>query len=388
MKSLMFCLAAFLIILSGCAAPQKDHVNTSTPSTAPVAVPSLVVAAQSWPSRQEVSGTVRARTSTTISSRLLATVLSLPVRSGDTVSQGQLLVTLDARDIDISARRAAASRDELRSMIPEAQGAIVAARASLDLASSTNQRMKQLFDKKSISPQEMDESQARLQAAQSALDIANARRGQIDAKLAQVEVELRSTELQRTYTTLHAPFSGTITARHAEAGSTASPGVPLLTLERNDSFQLELALPESMLPVVQRGTRLQVAFDAIALQMDAVVNEIVPSLDSSSRSLTVKVNLPPNHNLRSGLFGRGVFQGPPSSVLAIPPEAIRNQGQLQSVFLVEDGRAKLRIISTGQQRENAIEILSGLSPGERIISPFPAALSEGSPVVTQPGEVK
>lgn len=367
-----------LLALVGCTAPQK--AGPAHPPATPLSVPSLLLKPQDWPSRYEATGTVRSRTSTAISSRLLASILTLPVRAGDSVSEGQVLVTLDAREAEINARRAAATRQELNSSIPEAQSSIAAARAALSLASSTAQRMRQLFDKKSISPQEMDEANARLQAAQSALDIATARRTQIDAKLAQADVELRSSELQRSYTTLRAPFAGRITEKFAEAGAMATPGAPLLTLERAGAFQLELAVAESMLPAIQIGTRLQVHLDALALQFDATVAEIVPSLDATSRSFLVKVNLPPSPILRSGLYGRGVFSGPATSTLAIPTAALQIQGQIQSVFVIESGQAKLRIVSTGQQRDNWVEILSGLSPGERIISPFPTGLTESTPV--------
>jgi RND family efflux transporter MFP subunit len=384
MNSKILLLLPLFLALLGCTTPQPEAAKPAHSPAAPVAVTSLLAAPQAWPARYEASGTVRSRTTTAISSRLLASILSMPVRAGDTVSQGQVLVTLDARQAELDTRRAAASRDELNSSIPEAQSAIQAARAALALATSTAQRMRLLFDKKSISPQEMDESNARLQAAQSALDIATARRAQIDAKLAQIEVESRAADLQRSYTTLRAPFAGRITEKFAEAGAMANPGAPLLMLERTDAFQLELAVAESLLPAIQRGTPVRVNLDAISLSLDAVVSEIVPSLDTASRSFTVKVNLPQNPSLRSGLFGHGVFSGPATNILAVPMAALQTQGQIQSLFVIEDGHAKLRIVSTGQQRDPWIEVLSGLSAGELVITPFPTGLTEGSPVTAKP----
>ena len=95
----------------------------------------------------------------------------MKVQTGDRVREGQLLVRLDTSDLDVGSRRAEAAREEVRTAVPEADSAVAAARANLDLAQVTYGRMQDLFQKKSISNQEFDESSAKLKAAQAAYEL-------------------------------------------------------------------------------------------------------------------------------------------------------------------------------------------------------------------------
>src|SRR5439155_17296488 len=167
--------------------------------------------------------------------------------------EGQPLVTLDTRDLDVSSRRAEAAREEVRTSVPEADSAVAAAKANLDLAQSTFGRMQDLFQKKSISNQEFDEASARLKAAQAAYGMAQARRVQLNSKLAQVDQEVRSTEVTRSYADVQAPFAGVVTAKSVEPGSLALPGVPLLTIEGEGAYRLEASVEESHLAAIQVG---------------------------------------------------------------------------------------------------------------------------------------
>ena len=130
---------------------------------------------------------------------MMGYVRDVKVQIGDHVREGQLLVTLDPRDLDVSSRRAESAREEVRAGIPEADSAVAAAKANLDLAQVTFGRMQEMYQKKSISNQEFDEASARLKAAQAALDMARARRTQLDSRLAQADQEVRSTEVTRSY---------------------------------------------------------------------------------------------------------------------------------------------------------------------------------------------
>src|SRR5215472_13217894 len=156
-------VVALVMALVGCSGPSEVQ---SAPSAALPAlkVDAVAVTAQQWPSSYEATGTVRARTSAVISAKWMGYVREVKVKVGDFVRSGQLLVSLDARDLDAGFHRAAAARDEVRSAIPETDGAAAASKASLDLAQATFRRMNELYTKKSISDQEFDEASARLKA--------------------------------------------------------------------------------------------------------------------------------------------------------------------------------------------------------------------------------
>ena len=125
---------------------------------------------------------------------------------------------------------------------------------------------------------------------------------------------------------------------------------------------------------------MSVTLDGVDRPIDARVAEIVPAVDAASRAYIVKIDLPALATLRSGVFGRAAFQLGSQSLLAIPAAAVAEHGQLQSVFVDDNGTAHARLITTGQKFKDRVEVLSGLTSGEKVIFPVPPGLSDGSPV--------
>jgi RND family efflux transporter MFP subunit len=373
-------LLASLAGFSGCGGGGSES-HPKAESLAPaVAVQTVTAATRQWPEVYEATGTVRARTAAVLSSKVMAYVREVGVQVGDRVSAGQLLVTLDAQDLDASVRRAEAAEAEVQTAIPEAENGIAAAKAGLELAQVTFQRMQELAAKKSISNQEFDEASARLKAAQATYDMARAKRQQLDPRLAQTREATRAAVIMRDYARISAPFAGVVTAKSVEPGNLASPGAPLLAIEREDAYRLEALVEESKLPLVKRGQSVEVSLEALNRRMVGRVAEIVPVVDAVSRANTVKIDLPAIPELRSGMFGRALFPMAARKVLAIPPAALVERGQLESVFVVEEGAARSRLVTTGKRAPDAIEVLSGLSEGEALVSPAPAGLADGARV--------
>ena len=365
-------------ILSGCGGAET-HTKAATSSPA-ITVHSETVCSQEWPDAYEATGTIRARTAAVISSKVMAYVRQVAVQVGDWVKEGQELVTLDAQDLDANVRRAEAAEGEVRSAIPEADNGVAGAKANLDLAQSTFKRMEELASKQSISNQEFDEASARLKSAQAAYDMARAKRSQLKSKLAQVEQEIRAARIMRDYTRIAAPFSGVVTAKSVEPGNLAAPGAALLTIEREGAYRLEASVDESKLPFVKTGQTVEVAWEALDRRLTARVSEIVPAVDAASRAYTVKIDLPMLPNVRSGMFGRAWFPMGSRKVLTVPAAAMVERGQLQSVFVIDDGVVRNRLITTGTRRADAVEVLSGLSEGEKVVKPIPSGLGDGSRV--------
>jgi len=376
MKIALVSVLATALFLVSCGGEKPRR--TEVASAPPVQVQTVEVCDQQWPAVYEATGTIRARTTAVVASKVMAYVQQVGVQVGDRVPPGQVLITLDARDMEANLRRAEAARTEVQSAIPEADNGIAGAKANLDLAQSTFRRMEELASKKSISSQEFDESSAHLKGAQAGYEMARAKRAQLDSKLAQVEEEIRSAGIMRDYTTIIAPFAGVVTAKSVEPGNLAAPGAPLLTLEQDGVFRLEAAVDESKLPSVRTGQIVEVALETLSHNLSARIAEIVPAVDASSRAYTVKIDLPAVPNLRSGMFGRALFPMGSREVIAIPAAALIERGQLLSVFVVEDGAARTRLVTTGARSKDSVEILSGLSKGEKVVSPVPVGLVDSA----------
>ena len=175
----------------------------------------------------------------------------------------------------------------------------------------------------------------------------------------------------------------------AEPGTLAVPGTPLLTIERDGSYRLEASVEESRLASIRVGQSVSVTLDGIDRTISARVSEIVPGVDAASRSATVKLDLPVVASLRAGMFGRASFQQGSRTTLVIPAAGITERGQLQSVFVADNGVARTRLITTGQrntgqQDKDQVEVLSGITAGDNIIVPVPKDLSDGARVEVRP----
>jgi membrane fusion protein, multidrug efflux system len=373
---------AVLPFFTGCGS-EPALKAVSTPVTR-MRVETIAVAETDWPSTYEATGTVRAKTTATISSKLMGYAREVRAQIGDRVRAGQPLVVLDTRDLDTSVARAEAGREEVKSAIPEAESAVALAGSQLDLAQVTFHRMQDLLNKRSITNQEYDEASARLKAAQAALDMARARRTQLDAKMAQTEQEVRAAGIQRGYSEIIAPFSGTIITKSIDPGTLAVPGAPLFTIERDGAYRLEASVEESRLSMARVGKTVLVTIDGIDRTFPARVAEVVPSVDAAARTGTVKIDLPLLPGLRSGLFGRALFDTGGRKVLTAPSAGVMEQGQLQFVYIAENNIAHTRLVTIGTRVKDKVEVLSGLNQGDRVIVPIPTGLADGAPLEVRP----
>jgi membrane fusion protein, multidrug efflux system len=359
---------------------REEPRRTAAAPQAPVAVQVVAAAFADRAVTYEATGTVRARTTAVISSKVMGYVQQVTVQAGDRVRGGQLLIAIEARDLDSVHRRAEAGVAEVRSGIPEADSGVAAARAQLDLAEATWRRIDDLARKNSVSQQELDEATARRKAAQAGYEMARARRRQLDAKMAQAEQEVRGAGIMRDYARLSAPFAGIVASRTVDPGSLATPGAPLLTIEREGAYRLEAAVEESHLAAIRTGAAVEVAIDALGHTTQGRVAEIVPAVDAGSRTYIAKIEVPGQPQLRSGMFGRALFPLGKKQPLVIPAGAVVERGQLRAVYVVEDGVARTRLITAGSRAGDGIEVLSGLHPGEKVVAPAPAALADGARV--------
>jgi len=339
--------------LSGCSS--ERHLQTSARETVHnIAV--LAIHQTNIPDLLEVVGTVRAAQTSQLSSQVMGNIVDIRVHEGDQVKCGQVLALIDDAQMRAAVDRAIAAD-------AAAQQEIAAAESGLALAESTLKRYQNLFDKKSVSPQEFDEVKARYQDALARRAMTRAGQAQAKAALAQARTSL-------DYTRIHAPFDGVITEKKVDVGTLASPGMPLFTIENLHHYRLEVAVNEGDLRYVRNGQEVPVTVDALDdTQIKGEVVQIVPAADPASRSFLVKVELPADSRLRSGLFGRAYFvRGERQSVL-IPQTALVARGQLQGVYVLDDNQvASLRYVTVGKSSGAQVEVLAGVQDGERLVT--------------------
>ena len=380
-----FRLAIFILLaglaLAACGKEPADSPKVAEPPLIRDVVLGSVTPAE-VEDAAEVVGTVKSRTSTTLSSKIVGTILALHSREGSQVEAGQVLVELDERDIAAQLRRAEAGLREAEASVGEVDRAIAAATAARaaadaqrDLAAATLARYQRLLDRKSVAPQEYDQVAARHKAAVADVERAGAeiqalqaKRQQIFARIEAAKAEVSSAQVMHGYARITAPYSGVVTTKHVDVGALAAPGTPLLTLEDSRRYRLEAAVPESQATYVRRGQSLPVSVEAAALSVNATVSEIVPAADPTTRTVLGRADLPDSPRVRSGLFGRAWVPVGRRQAIQVARQAVIERGQLQGVYVVgQDDIARFRLVRTGQAGNGVIEILSGLNGGEKVV---------------------
>jgi RND family efflux transporter MFP subunit len=371
-------ILAAVLLLSGCGSKPAAEKKAQS---APVAVKTVAAALVETPDVYEATGTVRAKSTTQVSARIMGFVREVRAQAGEAVKAGQVLVLIDDRDLAAVQRQAEAALNEARQALPEVDNAIAAARAQLDLTEATFNRMKDLYDKKSISAQEFDDVSMKLKVARANHQMALSKRGQLQAKISQAEEAVAGASIMKGYAELRAPFAGVVTERRVEPGNMAAPGQPLLVVEQAGAFRLEAAVDESRLGSIRVGQSVSVTLDKT---VQARVSEIVPAVDAASRAFTVKIDLPAMPQLRSGMFGRASFALGRRQALLLPAGAVAEQGQVQSALVAQDGFARGRLVTLGGRVGDRVEVLSGLTAGEMVVFPRPAGLADGARVEVRP----
>ena len=349
---------SFLIVGLGSGMLGCSSDNRAT-SVAPEVVNGVaVIAAQSAtvPDWLEAVGTVRAAQSAQIASQTMGNIVEIRAQEGDRVQGGQILAVID----DSQSR---AAMEQSAAAVTAAQKEVASAESELALAESTLKRYQQLYEKKSISPQEFDEIKARSQAAEARRDVARAGEAQAGAALTQSRTSLANTQIR-------APFAGVVTEKKADAGTFASPGMPLFTLEDTRSYRLEAMVDESDIRLVRVGEAVPVHLDSVeSAEFRGKVAQIVPAADPASRGFLVKIELPADARLRSGLFGRARISRGVRSTLLIPRTTVVERGQLRGVFVIDANQvAQLRYVTLGKASGEKVEVLSGLQDGEKLIA--------------------
>ena len=352
-RFLLGILVTWLAVVSGCG-KEKQHATAPPELVGDLTL--LTVRTTMAPDYNEATGTVRAAQSAQLSSQVVGAITRVNVHEGDQVRRGEVLIT-------IVAAQQRSAYDSAKARLLASQQTIAGTDADYTLAEATMKRYQMLFDKKSVSPQEYDEVKTRLLAAKARHDVAAASEVQAEAAVAEANTAVG-------FTRIAAPFDGLVVAKLADAGTLAAPGVPLLTIEDTTRFRLEAMVDESHVGAVHLGETVPVVIDSLGNQtITGKVVQIVPIADPASRTFTVKVDLPTNPQIRSGLFGRARFACGEREAMLVPQNALIHRGQLVGVYVVgKDNIASLRYVTSGKLSANLVEVLSGLENGERIVA--------------------
>jgi RND family efflux transporter MFP subunit len=358
-KGLVGLLAAgaAVAVLGGCGAPHDpSKKNLSLP---PVSATTALVERATLPDRVTLYGTVTADRTAAVSSRVMANVVAVPARVGQSVAAGDVLVEIDPQTA--------------KGQEAQAKGALAQARAALSLAERNYERYKALAASGSASPLELDMTRMQYEQAKGAV------------QQGEGAVEAASSVARESRVT--APFAGRVAARLVEAGDLAAPGRPLVTIESATGRRLVVQVPAGTVAAsgLKAGKKLTVRIDGAASDLTGTVVEMSPGADPASHTYTATLELS-GSPVATGLTGRATIESAVRSSVLVPESAVLASGGVTLVALKDDaGKARTRVVTTGATQDGKVEILSGLSGGETVLVGLTAPPADGAPVSVPKG---
>jgi RND family efflux transporter MFP subunit len=303
-------------------------------------------------------GEVKSRYESNIGFRIGGKITKRYVDVGAKVKKGQMIASIDASDVNLSASAAAAD--------------VTAAEANLALAKAELERQKQLYEKKFIS--------------KSALDIREAEYKTSEARLKQVKSQYSVSNNQSQYTHLLADRAGVVAQINAEPGQVVSAGQMIAQIVDYSNIEVLLAVPESRMSNIKVGNKVTIKLWAdIAKTYQGEIREVSPAASSETRAFAVRVSvMQPDDEIRLGMTAGVNFGDKVQENVAIPTAALTQINGVKTVWVIsKEGVATPRTVTVGQFTESGVEILSGLEIGEVIAIAGVHTLVAGQHVVPQ-----
>ena len=333
-------LLGLIALVTGCGKHHEPQATTGE-NLPPAVVHVQTIEAIKQPAVEEVVGTVQPKLQAMVEAKVSGRITRLPVRLGQSVKQGDVLVEL--------------ATQEIQARLDQANAAF--RQAELDFNRTDNLRKQQ-----AATQSELDAAQARYNVAKASVSEAEAVSG---------------------YARILAPFDGVVARKLADEGDLAMPGKPLLDLEGRVGLRLVADVPSLLASRVLADAKLAVRVDTLTDPITGTVAEISPATDPASRTVLMKVDLPETAGLSTGQFGRLAVPVGEAAFLFVPPSALVRRGQLEILFVTADGKAQMRLVRAGKETEHGIEILTGLAPGEAVVVEGAGNLRDGQPLQTQ-----
>ena len=362
MKRNIYLIGFILVtIISSCSSKKEEKTNTADSAIL------VAVASPSSNNSKELnfSGQIEASQTVNISTRIMGFITAINVKVGDHVNKGQLLVSIS--NDDIKAKRA-----QTDAMISEAE-------ASFNNAKKDQDRFNNLYKQQSASAKELDNINLQYNSAKSRLEAARQMRNEVSAMM--------------SYTQLTAPFSGIVSQKMMDAGSMASPGMPILTIEQAGVLQVSASVPENNIQQLQLGSKATVQIQSADKTFQSTVSQINPSSQFTGGQFIVKIKIPESaqKGLYAGMYANiaiplknAIAKTTNEDAVLVPLSAIENKNQLTGLYTVSsNNHALLRWVRLGKTYGDKVEVLSGLEKNENFIINAEGKLFNGASVKTK-----
>jgi len=355
MKSVSFTLVLFVagsILLSSCgSAPEQ------TTPTSPIKVDAQTATYNPQAVSHTLAATVSSENEANLSTIVMGTLSRVTVQVGDQVKKGALLASI--RD------------EQIRAQKMQLEANLVQAKANLANASRNYERISNLHKENSATQKELDDITTMVESAKASV-------AALEARLAEVNEMLE-------YTRITAPFDGVITQRFLRAGDMAAPGHPILAISDPSSLKLTFSVPERLVSQISEGLEATIQINAAGVEpFVAQISRISTSANPMNRQFSAEIvlnNL--SDSIKPGMHADVILALSGSNAITVPQSALIKRGQLTGIYTINnENTAILRWVRTGAVLGEDVEIVSGLSSGEKYVRVIGNELAHGSKVST------
>ena len=348
---------ALSLSLAGCSGGEK--AKTAQEAQRTVQAQTTVIQPSEGLATTAITGTVEALESVHVASRLMGYIRDIAVVEGQAVKIGQRLFTIDPLDIEGAVEQA-------RLGVKQAEDARKDAEADY-------KRFENLYKDEVVTRQNYEKMKLNY-------DMAVTRAAQAKAGLGTAQGQMR-------YATVTSPINGVVTQKLANEGDIAAPGHPVLIVENPARLQGRGNVSEDLYRGLKLGTQVMVEVDGQDKAVAAKVAQLAPAADPMTHTYTVKLDIAAP-GLKSGTFARILFPTGKRSVLAVPEAAVLDRAGIVGVFVVNaQGAAQYRMVRLGKQEGGLVEVLSGLNPGDKVVTGNAQAVNNGDNVVEMKANV-
>ena len=309
---------------------------------APVQVSVFVVEPRTIESVVTAAGALSSKNSSVLSGKVMGRVVALNVHEGDQVAAGRLLMKIDSGEITAQA---------------------IQAQAAYNNAKLQYDRIKSLYDATASTQMEMDQATLGLETAQAGL---------------------RAAKAMESYTNITAPIAGQIVEKRINLGEMAMPGQPLIKIEDNRNLRLEVTVREQDILQIRPGAAVKVQIDAMpGKDIAGRVSQVVPASDIRTHSFIVKIDIPADKGLITGMYGKAFFTLGRHEAIVVPKTTVVEMSGITGVYILSGGETALfQMVQSGEAIGNDLEVVSGLKKGDKVVADQKGGRLEGKKVVS------
>jgi HlyD family secretion protein len=314
------------------------------------------------------AGTVESRTEANISPRITARTINVYVRDGNHVKKNQLLIKLEDSILQASVLETESHIDSINARISSADNSVKSAEAVFELADTEFKRNNKLYSSKAISQKQYEQTVSNYKKASAELNRARQNVLSLVAEKKAVEQVLSRSKTLFTYSEIKSPIDGIVGEIAVDPGDLAIPGKILMKIFDPSKLLLEIPVRESLIKEIKIGEEIVFEVKALSRKYKGQIREIVPYVDTKTRTFLVKVCIDHSKGLVPGMYGIARIVIGSKKVLLIPKNAITRIGQVETVLLKKDNIvSKVFISSIKSSTPNIQIVLSGLDENDKII---------------------